>query len=117
MSYGSIKTIYGRIASGASTCTSIDLGQKGWARVMLEVGTMSTAVNMDIYGSADNSIFRQLFERTNTATAGQWQSMIVSQTLGANGGICPITAPVQYLQIRGTAVVSGGVSLTVICSD
>ncbi len=117
MSFGSIKPIYGRIASGASTCTSIDLGLKGWQKVMVEVGTMSTAVNLDIYGSADNVIFKQLFERVNTATAAQWQSFIISQTVGANGGVCVLETPFPYLQFRGTAVVSGGVSFTLICAD
>lgn len=113
----SIARVYaGAVVSGASTC-SFDLGGATFSRVYVEVGTMSTAAAFDVYTSSDGSNWRPLFERTNTAPV-QYQTLTVASGVGANGGIAPLggQAPLtgQYVQFRASAVVSGGVTMSLI---
>lgn len=115
MSYGPIKVITGTIASGASTLTSIQLG-KSYSKVFAEISTMSTAAAFDLYGSCDGTKFYPLFERTNTAPV-QYQTLTVASGVGANGGQAPIYPGAPYLQFRASAVVSGGVTVNLICWD
>lgn len=111
-------TLYtGSIASGASSI-SIDV-VKGWDRIYAQIPTMSTAAAIDVYGSTDNSTFYQLFNVVQTATTlWTYQSHVVGSAAGANGGIAPVYGQgCRYLQFRASAVVSGGVAMTLICSD
>jgi hypothetical protein len=116
MPYGPVKIFSGSVVSGASTLTSIDIS-KSWNRVYLEVGTMSTAATIGIYASQDNSTFRPVYERTKTAPV-QYQLLEVTTGIGSSGGFADLKAQFpQYLQFRCGAVVSGGVSLSVVCCD
>lgn len=112
MSNTPIKLYTGSIASGASTLTSIEL-KRSYRRLFLEVGTMSTATEFTLYASQDGTTFRPVCERVNTAPV-QYQQLFVTTGIGSSGGyvpIDPVNAP--YLQLRLSAVVSGGVSITV----
>jgi hypothetical protein len=115
MSYGPIKVFTGQIASGASTLTSVYL-DKSYSRVFAEISTMSTAAAFDVWGSSDGSTFRPVFERTNTAPV-QYQTLTVASGVGANGGVAPLDVAYPYVQFRASAVVSGGVTIKIICSD
>lgn len=111
-------TVYtGTIASGASS-TSIDV-VKGWSRIYAQIGSMSTSAAMDVYGSTDNSTFYQIFTTVATFTTSlAYESHVIGSGLGTNGGIAPVYGNgVRYLQFRASAVVSGGVALSLICSD
>lgn len=77
---------------------------------------MSTQVAIDVYGSADGSTYRPVFERVNTAPV-QYQTMTVVSSVGANGGLAPLEFGYPYMQLRASAVVSGGVSITVLATD
>lgn len=113
-----VVTVYsGNIASGASS-TSIDV-VKGWSRIYAQVGTMSTQAAIDVYGSTDNSSFYQIFTTVQTFTTSlAYESHVIGSGIGTNGGIAPIYGNgVRYLQFRASAVVSGGVTLSLICSD
>lgn len=114
MSYQPVKVFAGSIASGASTLTSVDLGQS-WSRVYLEVPTMTTATTLSVFGSSDNVTFRPVFNRAVSTQAVVYTTMTVESQVGANGGIAEFSAPLQYVQLRGAAVVSGGVALNFIC--
>jgi hypothetical protein len=115
MSYGPVKVFSGSIASGASTLTSIDVS-KSWSRVYVELPTMSTAAELAVYGSSDGTTFRPVFERVATSSV-QYQALVVASGVGANGGVAELAAPLQYLQFRASAVVSGGVALKLVCID
>lgn len=114
MSYGPIKVFSGAIASGASS-TQIFL-DKAYSKVFAEIGSMSTAAALDLWGSSDGSTYRPSYERVNTASV-QYQAVSISTSVGANGGIAPIEAIYPYLQFRASAVVSGGVAIKLICVD
>lgn len=115
MSFGPIKVFSGSIASGASTLTAIQLSN-GYSKVFAEVSTMSTAAALDVYGSTDGTTFYPLFERVNTAPV-QYQALTVASGVGANGGAAPLNVAAPYVQFRASAVVSGGVTIKLICWD
>lgn len=114
MSYGPIKVFTGTIASGASTVTSIQISP-GFRQVYLACSTMSTAAAMDVYASDNGTTFYQVLERVNTAPV-QYQSLTVASSVGSNGQTVPLNIVYPYLQFRTSAVVSGGVTIKLICS-
>ncbi len=109
----------GNVVSGASTLTSVDISTRSWRTVYAQISTMSTQAAIDVYGSMDNSTFRPVFSPVQTATTcWVYQTMAIGSQVGTGGGIAPIfTGGCQYLQFRCSAVVSGGVSIAVICAD
>ena len=115
MSFGPVKVFTGTIASGASTVTSIAL-DKAYTYVYAEISTMSTAAAFDVYASTDNATFRPVFERVNTSSV-QYQTLSVASGVGANGGRAPLDIQGPYVQFRASAVVSGGVTIKLICTD
>lgn len=113
MSYGQV-TIYPRtIASGASTASIVSF-EKAYSKVFVEVSTMSTAAELAVFGSSDGSTFRPIFERIKTAPV-QYQAVVIATT--ATNAISPLDFGFPYLQFRASAVVSGGVSITVYGTD
>ncbi len=117
MSYGPIQIFSTTgIVSGASTLTIYTFA-KAFSQFCIEIGTMSTAAAIDIYGSSDGSTFRNVFERTNTAPV-QYQTLTVASNVGTVGGVVPISNfNYPYIQLRATAVVSGGVTVKMIGMD
>lgn len=116
MSHGAISVFTGAIASGAST-VSFDLG-RAWNTVYAEVGTMSTAAAISVYGAGTAAgTYRQVYHPTINSATVVTNSFVVQSNVGTNGGTAPIPSGLRYIQLRASAVVSGGVSLSVICSD
>jgi len=111
---GNYKVFSGAIVSGESTLTSVDTG-KLWKSVYVEIATMSTNVGFSVYGSSDNTTFRPVYERVNTNVVS-YMTTIISALVG-NGIVKLPQLGFRYLQFRGSAVVSGGVSFNVICGD
>jgi hypothetical protein len=117
MSYGPVQVFYTGIASGASTSSFIDLGGKSFNRFSVNAVTMSTAAMLTVYGcDTDTGTYGPIYQKVySTAT-----SAYLSTTVGTNtsGGWCVLDAPpVRYIKFVTSAVVSGGVSITVIGSD
>lgn len=115
MSYGPKQVFTCGIASGASTSSAIDLGDKGFTNLALNAVTMSTGAAITVDGSTDNSTYYVVHERVNTAPV-QYQSLTVATN--TSGGWAVFQAPpFRYLRFRTSAVVSGGVSITVVAQD
>ena len=115
MSYGAVTIFSATMASGADSA-SVNLS-KSWGKVALQVGTMSTGVQLVQYASVDNSAFYQVFTVVeNTATVAANTFSVVA-TVGSNGGIVPLVPGFQYIKMLGTGVVSGGVLFKFICSE
>ena len=113
MSYGIVKVYQTSIASGDSTA-QFDLGDRGWRKVFLDVGSMSTAVDLNVLASPSASGFRQVYMQPFTDVVS-FTSFFISGSV--NSGIVPLNVQFQYLKFVASAVISGGVSLSVICSD
>lgn len=113
MSYGPIVAFGGSIASGAST-VAIPLAGRAYSRVYAQISTMSTAAAMDIYASMDGTSYFQVLERVKTAPV-QYQSLTVST--GTTLTMVPLDVVFPFVQFRTSAVVSGGVNISLICVD
>lgn len=116
MSYGPTQVFTAGIASGASTSSYIDLGGKSFSRISVNAITMSTGAMLTVYGSDSASgTYGPLFEKINSATSA-YNSLTVGTA--TSGGWCQLDAPaMQYIKFVTSAVVSGGVSITVVASD
>lgn len=112
------KTFSDSIASGASTSAGITLGGANYGRIVVQVGTMSTAAAIGLQHTMDNSSYYNVFHQTiNSATVATPQVFIASG-VGTNGGVTVLpVAGLQQIRFVASAVVSGGVQFKVICSD
>jgi len=117
MSYGPKQVFVCGIASGASTSSYIDLGDASFNRLVINAVTMSTAAMITVYGCATaTGTFGPVYQKVETTATSAYLSATVGTA--TSGGWCTITAPpMRYLQFVTSAVVSGGVSITVIASD
>lgn len=117
MSYGPLATYPATIVSGASTSSDIFL-DRSYKNLLLQVGTMSTGVNIQIEGKALSSDgYKYIFHPSINSSTVTNNQFIVSAGVGSGGGIVPIPNGLPYMRIRLTGVVSGGVSFQVICTD
>lgn len=114
MSYGPRAIFTGAIASGASTVSFVL--DRPWKTVYAQVSSMSTAATLNVYGSLDGTTFNPVYEQAQTATI-QHQPMAFATGVVTGGALLPIPAVFPYVQFRTGAVVSGGVSIKLICSD
>jgi hypothetical protein len=117
MTYGPIQVFQVGIASGASTSSTIDLGGKSFNRLAVNAVTMSTGAMLTVYGSdTSTGTFNPVYQKVVNTAASAYLSLTVGTA--ASGGWCQIDAPpMRYIQLITSAVVSGGVSITVIGSD
>lgn len=116
MSYGPCQVFNVGVASGASTSSSLDLGGKSYTKLAVNYVTMSTGAAVTVYGAAaPTATFLPVHERVNTAPV-QYQALTIATSV--SGAWAVIDAPpFRYLQFITSAVVSGGVSYTVLAFD
>lgn len=120
MSYGTIKTFPTVVvASGASTSSDVFLGGKAWSKVGVQVGTMSTGMQVMVQGTANGSSYYYVFNRPINSATVACATFSIAAGVGTNGGFVPLPedTPLNQLRFVLTGVVSGGVSFTVICAD
>lgn len=113
MGLGPVKVFTGLIASGASTSSGIKL-DRVYSRVFLQVPSMTTQAAIDVWGSSDDTTYYQVYERVNTAPV-QYQSLIVGTN--CSNALVPLDVHFSYVQFRTSAVVSGGATFTMHCTD
>lgn len=116
MSNGPVQVFYTGIASGASTSSYIDLGGKGFDRLAVNAVTMSTAAMLTVYGcDTSGGTYGPMYQKVVNTAASAYLSLTVGTA--TSGGWCVIDAPpLRYMLLVTSAVVSGGVSITVIGS-
>ena len=115
MSYGPKQVFYVGIASGASTSSSLDLGDKSYRQMATKYVTMSTGAVLTVYGSVDGSNFYPAHERVNTAPV-QYQALTIATSTSGAWAVFA-APPFRYVKFVTDAVVSGGVSITVAVDD
>lgn len=102
--------------AAAGTTMVIDL-TKGWQQVYLQVGSMASTANLDLYAGIDGTTFTQVRSiAANTATA-QFNSFVVAATSTANGVIVAIPPGFQYYKLVADSAPAGAIAFNVICSD
>lgn len=110
MSFGPSQKFECGIASGASTSSFIDLGDRPFRKLSVFAVTMSTNAMVTVYGG-DGTTFRVVHERVNTAPV-QYQALTIATS--TSGGWATLDAPpFRYVRFHTSDVVSGGASFTV----
>ena len=118
---GIVQRFEAQIASGASTSSYIDLGTSNFDELAVRYVTMSTGAELTVLGadamstnSAASASFYPIKVRDVGTAAAAYDALTV--VTGVSGGwgttVCP---PHRFIQFAGSAVVSGGVSITVVC--
>lgn len=117
MSYGPIQAFTCGIASGASSSSILDLGGKTYSKLAVNAVTMSTAAQLAVWGcpSSTGTFLPIKTRETSTATSGYNALAVVTNTSGAWAMFD--APPFRYIQFIASAVVSGGVSITVLAND
>lgn len=106
------------IASGASTATVVQFSRI-FPLYGIQVGTMSTGCVLNIYANADGgSSYFQVYNSPNPQTATVTNAALaIGSLVGTNGGYVVVQGGYNNIQLRTTAVVSGGVSFSIIGLD
>jgi len=109
------------IASGASTSSYIDFGSSNFDEMAIRYVTMSTGAELAVLGadaikpaSAASATFYPIKVKDVGTAAAAYDALTV--VTGVSGGWGTVVAPPhRYIQFAASAVVSGGVELTVVC--
>jgi len=119
---GIIQRFEAQIASGASTSSYIDLGTSNFDQMAVRYVTMSTGAEISVYGSdamkpasAASSTFYPVSVRDVGTAAATYDPMTVTTALSGGNWGTVLAPPHRYMQFITSAVVSGGVSITVVC--
>ena len=110
-------------ASGASTSSYIDLGNRYCKQMAVRYVTMSTGALVTVYGadattieSAASATFYPVQVQEPGTAAAAYNNLTLASGVSGGWGMFPGT-PHRFIQFITSAVVSGGVSFTVIGND
>lgn len=113
---GQVQKFEAGIASGASTSSFIDTGGRAFRTMALRYVTMSTGAMVTVYG-CDTSAGTYLPVKVKEAQTSTVAFNNLTIATSVSGGWGVIDAPPhRYMQFITSAVVSGGVSFTVLCN-
>jgi hypothetical protein len=114
--YGLVQKFEAQTASGASTSSYIDTGGRPFSKMALRYVTMSTGALVTVYGcdTSDGTYLPVAVAEPGTAAAG-YNNITVATSVSGGWGVFD-APPHRYLQFITSAVVSGGVSFTVIAN-
>ena len=120
MSDGMIQRFEAQIASGASTSSYVDLGNANFQEMAVRYVTMSTGAEVALYGadamtinSAASATFYPVRVRDVGTAAAAYDAVTVVTSVSGGWGVLP-AVPHRFIQFVTSAVVSGGVSFTVV---
>lgn len=117
MGYGPTQKWEAQTASGASTSSSIDLGGRYCKKLALHYVTMSTGAMVTVLGSDSlTGTFLPISAQVPGTATVAYNNLTVATTVSGGWGVFD-GPPHRYLQFITSAVVSGGVSFTVIGND
>jgi hypothetical protein len=105
------------IASGASTSSYIDTGGRPFNKMAVGYVTMSTGALVTVYGcdTAEGTYRAIMVGDVNTAAA-EFNALTIATAVSGSGWAVVDATPFRYMHFRTSAVVSGGVSFTVLCN-
>lgn len=79
---------------------------------------MSTAAAISVQSSVDGSVWYPLFHPTQNSSTVGTQLAVISASVGSGGGFTPLPAGgLKYVRFIAGAVISGGVSFKLVCSN
>lgn len=113
MGWGPKQAFSVNTASGASTSSLLDIGTNAHRTIAVYAASMSTNAMITVYGTDTvTGTLLPVWERVNTAPVQHQALTIATSTSGAWAILD--APPHRYLAFVTSAVVSGGVSYTVI---
>jgi hypothetical protein len=118
MSFGPLRVFTDTVASGASTSAGVNL-VKAWAKVGIQVPTMSTAASFSIQNSADGGVtfYNAMKPQANTATSGFFPISVASGAGTAGAYVILDGVGLSYPRVVLTGVVDGGATFKYVCLD
>ncbi len=109
----------GAIASGASTGTYIDMGDKSFNRMAVQFPAMSTAAVCAVWGSTEAAgTYKPVYQIVPSTATVAYQA--VALATATSGGWASFEAvPFRYIKFVASDVVSGGVAggFTIVVKD
>lgn len=117
MPYGPTQKFEAGTASGASTSSYIDLGGRYFKKMAVKYVTMSTGAMVTVLGSdASDGTYTPIYAQEPGTSTVAYNALTVAT--GVSGGWGMFEGPPhRYIKFITSAVVSGGVSYTVLAND
>lgn len=117
MGFGPSRVYTATMAAAGTTATFQNMG-RAFDKIYLQVPTMVSAANLDIYVSADNgTTFYQLSKEVPNTTTVQCWSFTVNATAAANGRMVPIPGGMDAYKIVADSAPAAATTFKVICGD
>lgn len=114
MGYGPYQKFECGTASGASTSSYIDLGDRYCRKMALHYVTMSTGALVTVLGSdSSTGTFLPISVQEPGTAAAAYNNLTIATSVSGGWGMFD-GPPMRYLKFITSAVVSGGVSYTVV---
>lgn len=105
-----------RIASGATTSSFFDLGDKSYSTIAARFASASTGAMLAVFGcDTSTGTFLPVHERVNTAPV-QYQALVVATSTSGAWAVFD-APPFRYLQFCASGVIDGGCSIKLIAQD
>lgn len=107
-------------ASGASTSSGLDTGGRSYSKLAVHYVTMSTGAEVTVWGSngdkqTSGTFYQIAVQEVNTASSA-FNTLTIGTAASGSWAVLDVSLPHRYLQFTTSAVVSGGVSFTVMCN-
>ena len=102
------------IASAASTSNSIDLGLKGYERlVVTRAAAFSTGAALTVQGARDDATYKNIFVLVPTSSAVQYQQLIVGTAVSSTGYAVFASPGLRYIRFLASDTIDNGGVITV----
>lgn len=116
MGHGAYKA-YSFTMAATQGSAAVNLG-RSFTRAYLQIPTMASAANLDIYASPDGAqTYYQLGKDVpNTTTVQSW-SFTVAASAAAGGRLVPIPTGLQYYKIVADSIPTTALGFQILCGD
>jgi hypothetical protein len=110
-------TVYTATMAAAGTTAVFDCG-RSFRRVYLQVPTMTSVANLDIYAAnvTGGSYYQVGKDVPNTTTIQSW-SFTVAASAAANGRMVPIPDGLQVYKVVADSAPAGAQAFKLLCAD
>ena len=105
------------IASAASTSSALDLAGAGWSRLAVGYVTFSTGAALQVQGSSDGSIYKNVHNLVPSSSAAQYQPLTVATSVSGTGYAVFQTPPFRYVRFIASATIDNGGVISVFGAD
>ncbi len=117
MSHGPVVAYDVSLAAAASASAGVRF-DRSHSKVVLAVGTFSTAAEIYLEGSYDDSSYFQIYHKTPNTAAAEANAVLVKSGLSTSGAFVELPqVSVPYMRIHASAAASSAATCKLLCSD